>query len=549
MQNTISQEIYIMLNEVKKLSTTYPEKSYAIGKEAYYMSKNNNLKVEEGYALVGMSLACRAKSEIVKMMDHSYNALEIFEAVKIPLGQIKSLNLIGIAYYYSSMYEESLEYLLKAMDLLGEFNDSSLLSCVLNNIGEVFRESTKYDKALEYYFGALKICEDNNFKMNSASIFSNVGEIYFIENNYDKALEYYTKSYDILIEENDMVILGEVENRLGKIHYIKKNYIKAEEYFFIALRRLNDLNNKFYSIDVLTNIAKLYFEKDSDKSFYYFEKAIRFAEKINSKKKLSEVCQTAAEYYEKTGNYRVALEYFKKYNRINEEIMSLNVGNKFEILKVEFKHIKEHDRLEEIKIVNKRLETEILNQKNELDRIKESNEILEKKAFQDELTGIPNRRYINNYLNETWKKSLLYNGTISLFIIDVDNFKKYNDYWGHSKGDECLVKIANCLKQIQVKRKDVFGRYGGEEFIYYAKGINYDQTLELGNLMRKEVEKQCLKYKVDNENTIVTISVGGALGRPTHFGNVSNMMQIADKQLYKAKNMGRNIAFLKNLLE
>ncbi|MGB4438291.1 MAG: tetratricopeptide repeat protein, partial [Sedimentibacter sp.] len=194
MDDIISEEIYKILNEAKNISVTYPDRSYEMCMEAYNMSNKSNLKVEEGYALIGMSFSCRAKSEINKMLDYSYKALEIFEVTQEPLGKIKSLNLIGIAYFYSSMYGEALKYLLRVIDLLDEFKDYFLLSCVLNNIGEVFRESAKYDKALEYYNNSLEICIDNNFKLNMASIFSNIGEVYFLEKKYEDALEYYTKS-------------------------------------------------------------------------------------------------------------------------------------------------------------------------------------------------------------------------------------------------------------------------------------------------------------------------------------------------------------------
>ncbi len=544
MGNNISKEIYKILNEAKSISATDPNKSYTMCREVYHMSKKNNLKLEEGYALIGMSFACRAKSEINKMLDYSYKALEIFEALQDLLGQIKSLNLIGIAYFYNSMYEAALKHLVQALELLGEGKDYFLLSCVLNNIGEVFRESAQYDRALEYYNSALKICIDANLRINTASIFSNIGEIYFIENRYNEAMEYFTKSYDILIEGKDMVNLGEVENKLGKVHYINKNYSKAAEYFFSALRRLDNVDNKFYAIDVLVNIANLQLNKDSNKAFYYFERAMQYAEKTNAYKKLSEVCKTVADYYERIGNFKDALVYFKRYHRVNQEIMTSIVGDKLEILKIELEHLKENHKFEKIKIINQRLEMEISNQKNELEKIQKSNAILEKKILEDELTGVPNRRYINYHLNKTWEEALLQDEIIVLFIIDIDNFKKYNDCWGHLKGDECLIKVANCLKAIQEKRKDTFGRYGGEEFIYYAKNISYDQALELGNLIRTEVENLCLEYTFDNMSRVITISVGGVLGKVSDFVNISNMIQIADKELYEAKKGGRNIMLL-----
>jgi len=544
MGNNISEEIYEILSEAKKISTSNPNNSYVMSKEAYRLSKENNLNLEEGYALIGMSLACRSKSEINKMLSYAYNALEIFEASKEVLGQVKALNLIGIAYFYNAMYDEAYKNLFQALGLLEGSKDYYILSSILNNIGEIFRESGKYERALEYYNSALKMCTKIDSRTNKASLLGNIGEVYFLETKYEEALKYFTESFELIIEEKDMVMLGEIENKLGKIYFIYENYSKAADYFFSALIRLDKVDNKFYAIDVLVNIANLELKRDSSKFIYYFEKAIRYAEKTKAKKKLSEVCKIVAVYYEKIENYKDALIYFKKHQRVDQEIMTSVLGNKLEILKIELAHLRENQKYEKTQIINQKLEMEISKQKNELEKIQEINEVLEKNALEDELTRVPNRRYINYHLNKVWEESLINDKTITLFIIDVDNFKKYNDFWGHLKGDECLIKIADCLKNIQQTRNDIFGRYGGEEFIYFAEDLDYDESAVLGNLIRTEVENIRLKYTLAEDSKVVTLSVGGALGKASDFINVSNMIQIADEGLYKAKNMGRNITFI-----
>ena len=94
MDNNLQKEINKILKEAKDIVTTYPNKSYTRSKVVYDLSKKNNLKLEEGYALIGMAFAFRAKSENNKMLEHSYSALEIFEELQEPIGQIKALNLI-----------------------------------------------------------------------------------------------------------------------------------------------------------------------------------------------------------------------------------------------------------------------------------------------------------------------------------------------------------------------------------------------------------------------------------------------------------------------
>ncbi|MDF2473673.1 MAG: diguanylate cyclase [Anaerocolumna sp.] len=549
MKSYLQKEINEKLKNAKELATMNPDKSYTLCKEAYQVSKKNSLKLEEGYALIGMALACRAKSENNKMLDYAYSALEIFEESQDTLGKVRSVNLIGIAYFYSSMYEQALKYLKQAVDLLLGCKDNYLLSCVFNNIGEVFRESVKFDAAIEYYKKALRLSIESDSKINTASILSNIGEIYFLEKKYTEAKEYFIKSYDILINENDMVALSEVENRLGNIYYINQNYSMAAEYFTTALQKIDSIDNKFYAIDILMNIAKLQFENDKKTSFSYLEKAKQYAKESKTKKKISMVYKTAADYHEITGDYENALKCFKKYHGMEQEISALLVGNKLEILKIELEHLNGDHNFEQAGMMNQRLEMEITYQRHELEKIQKINKMLEEKVFEDELTQVPNRRYINNLLNKTWEDSSQENQRIALFIIDIDNFKKYNDYWGHPEGDKCLIKVANCLKEIQVMRNDVFGRYGGEEFMYFVKNLDYDQALELGNLLRIQVEKLDLYYLYENKNYVLTISVGGAFGNLSSFDSVANIIQIADKELYRSKNMGRNITFVNNRIK
>lgn len=542
MKETVSKEIYEILEKSKKIAAVRPYKSYEMSMEAYNKSREYSLKTEEGYSLVAIAFACRAKSEINQMLDCSLRALEIFEDTNNADGKMKSLNLAGIAYFYSSMYEEALRYFLEVSDVASKQSDKFMQSCVMNNIGEIYRESSSNEKALDYFFDSLKICQDNKYQMNEASILGNIGEIFFNEGKYDESLDYYLKSYDILVEKNDMLTMGGIENRLGKISFSVKDFMKAEEYYFRALNRLEEVNNKYFTIDVLMNIAELMFNKNDRKAFVYIEKAMSYAEQINAKKKMCQVYKYISECYECEEDYKSSLEYYKKFYNINEEITASNLGNKIELLNVELKYIKANEKYEKLKT---RLQEEISAKTKELQRIREANKILEKRAYEDELTGIPNRRSINFCLNNTVEEALTNDDSLVLFMIDIDHFKKYNDCWGHSKGDYCLKKVADCIRNIQNKRKDTFGRYGGEEFVYFAKSIDYEQSLELGNYIRNEVGKLNLYYTSNGQTNAVTISIGGVTGKAATLGSASKIMEAADKELYNAKEAGRNKTVLK----
>ncbi|MZQ99428.1 MAG: diguanylate cyclase [Acidaminobacter sp.] len=548
MTQTISNEIHSILREAKSIAAIYPERAYDMSAEALELATSHQLELEKGYGLLGMSFACRAKSDISPMLDLAYKALEIFDRHQEMKGQIRALNLIGIAYFYSAMYEQSLKFLLQVISLLKHNQDDFLLSCVLNNIGEVYRESSSYNKALDYFEQALKVSDANNFRFNKASILGNIGEIFFSQKKYDEALTYYNQSYDLLMEENDMVNLGDVEHRLGKIYFVVGNLVQAENFFRRALERLSAIDNKYYAIDVLMNLGQLIGLRDFSAALSHYVKALRYAESINAKKKIMILSRKISEHYELEGDYRSALDYFKEFCRVNEEITASTLGSKLEILNIELRYIEVAGKFEQIQ---ERLEKEIAYQQHELKKIKEVNAILEKKAYEDELTGIPNRRSINLYLNELMESAL--ESTLestqpmAMFMMDIDHFKKFNDYWGHSEGDGCIKQIAGGIKKLQREGGDLFGRYGGEEFVFFAPNLSYKSAEVLGHTIRDTVEKLGLYYVENGCKKPVTISVGGTVGTLQEFGSVASMMELADAELYKAKALGRNQTQLRDL--
>ncbi|MFO7888039.1 MAG: diguanylate cyclase [Eubacteriales bacterium] len=341
-----------------------------------------------------------------------------------------------------------------------------------------------------------------------------------------------------------MVSLGEIENKIGKLNFHIGEYNKADEFYNSSLKRLKNIENKYYIIDVYINIAKLKNINNPLEALHYYKKAIDISEKIDSKKKSCEIYKNISETYETLGDYKLSLEYNKKHSNTDKEIMASNLGNKLEILNIEIENAKEKSKYIEIK---KRLEQEIEYQKNEIEKIKKTNETLFHKAYEDELTGIPNRRSINSYLKKILSDKINKNENIGVLMIDIDHFKNYNDFWGHAQGDVCLKKIASTINEIQESDKYIFGRYGGEEFVYVLRDTDYIKIKEIGDKIREVVENLDIYYTFEDKKHLLTVSVGGAYGKITKFNKFSNLMELADKELYKAKEKGRNTTIINNL--
>lgn len=169
----------------------------------------------------------------------------------------------------------------------------------------------------------------------------------------------------------------------------------------------------------------------------------------------------------------------------------------------------------------------------------EINKKLEIIANHDALTGLLNRRFIETGLAEEWKYPIRASGQAALFMLDIDNFKKYNDFYGHLKGDDCLRQIAATFKKAFDGHNGYVIRYGGEEFIAVVFLVERKFTLELGNKICRLVEDEALP---DADGGVVTVSIGMCHIPSTVDVSLSECIRIADKALYQAKTSGKNRA-------
>jgi diguanylate cyclase (GGDEF)-like protein len=165
-------------------------------------------------------------------------------------------------------------------------------------------------------------------------------------------------------------------------------------------------------------------------------------------------------------------------------------------------------------------------------------ESLNNMASVDTLTKAYNRRYLDKYLEEQIKISKENNLHLSVIMIDIDFFKRFNDTYGHDAGDYVLMYFADTLK-FNVRETDVVSRYGGEEFIVVLPRTNHRGAYRVAEKLRKKVEEMSLTA-ISNENPPkITCSLGISV-YPLHGNNIDKLIQSADKALYKAKNSGRN---------
>ncbi len=161
-------------------------------------------------------------------------------------------------------------------------------------------------------------------------------------------------------------------------------------------------------------------------------------------------------------------------------------------------------------------------------------------SFQDELTGVANRRRFDHVLENEWRRAEREKQPFSLLMIDIDYFKKYNDTYGHQAGDACLTRVATAM-QAQLKRPgDLLARYGGEEFSAILPNTDLKGADQIAESLHKAINDINIPHKSSEVCGRVTISIGASSGNADTCSGEKDLISIADKALYEAKSKGRN---------
>jgi diguanylate cyclase (GGDEF)-like protein len=185
-------------------------------------------------------------------------------------------------------------------------------------------------------------------------------------------------------------------------------------------------------------------------------------------------------------------------------------------------------------------------------RLTVANQKLQNLADHDGLTGLVNRRSMDIKLDKLWFESISTQTSLSILMLDIDNFKMYNDRYGHQSGDECLRKVAFTIEAATLEAnatgltKGAFAaRYGGEEFAVIIPTTSSQAVQALATSIVDRVRLLSILHELNAEWGTVTISVGGASVEVAE-GDLVNLFRLADSRLYRAKGNGRNCAVMRD---
>lgn len=161
-------------------------------------------------------------------------------------------------------------------------------------------------------------------------------------------------------------------------------------------------------------------------------------------------------------------------------------------------------------------------------------------ARTDSLTGVANRKQLDECLGQEWKRAMRNENELSVLLLDIDAFKSFNDHYGHQAGDDCLRKVAEAVQSMHRRAGELVARYGGKEFLVIMGDSNGEQAEARAQRILETVRELAIPHEYSDVTSVVTVSIGVATMVPGKGGDEAVIIGAADKALYAAKEGGRN---------
>jgi diguanylate cyclase (GGDEF)-like protein len=244
-----------------------------------------------------------------------------------------------------------------------------------------------------------------------------------------------------------------------------------------------------------------------------------------------------SELEERHKNIDAALQHYKEFHRLKQITTGEATSRQLAILKVTHQSESAIRDAEIYRLHNMELQREI-------EERKRMESLLHNMAMLDPLTNLFNRRQFYSLAKMEIERARLHGHPVSVLMLDLDHFKRVNDFHGHLTGDKALVTIADAIKA-GLRENDIVGRYGGEEFVILLPETTGDRAYEVGERIRQAVSE--LPIKTSYGTVVVTVSIGvtSLIARlPDEDSELDLLLNRADQALYCAKHNGRNITYL-----
>jgi len=566
-----------------EIRNTDATETHQLANEALALARAHRDAEAEGFALVARAYAAVRLSHGAEAIVDAKAAVDTFRRIGHPVGLSRALNTLGIGYGDSSRFMDALEIFLNLLRICEENGDRIGEADALNNVGIVYVNLDDHSAALEYHMRSLRLAREVGYASGEVRSLTNLGAVAFELGRHDEALTYLQESlskreegadpntYGITLvnlgrcyqklgrHEEALDVLGRARELLGTLDHSlgvayaldtigavqldRRDARAALETLQASLAIKENADDRKGQAGTLLSIAKGHRQlgRDEDASVA-LGTALTNAVAVGARTEVYRAHLQLAEIYEAHGELAHALDHFKTYNRVKDELFNEDSDIKLRALRVGFEveqAQKESEiyRLKNVELAHANRELEVLARSLREADAQKSRLLkqVERQAREDALTGLSNRRHFDREIGEAFPHCRRKRQPFSVALCDVDNFKRVNDGFGHAVGDRVL-KIVGRLLKANTRDQDLVARYGGEEFVAMFPDATAETAHGICERMRRAVAE--FDWSTIAAGLQVTLSIGVA--SDPQVVNHERLISRADGFLYQAKSNGRN---------
>lgn len=486
-------------------------------------------------ALLGLGIVYRNRADYRQALDCYQQGLE--RARRSGARRIESTLLNGLGNVHSVLgsHTEAVGYYLRALTLAREQADTQAELVMLGNLGFLFEEMGDFEQALTYYDQALTQSDRVKDRYFRVSILSNKCSSLRQLGRFDQALCVGLQAHQEALESGNEMRRAPTLQVLAALYKDIGEYEQADQQIQEAIQIYKVVGNLRHLPEALRlqgGLASLRGEHGLAEAA--FREALERTQTEGDPKEEAAAHREMAEHFEGCGEPSKALTHFKAYHALEQRLRREQV------------QLVLASRLTDMENEVARKEAELQRLRNgelaelvaALERANQQKEVLlaqlSQQAIEDPLTGLYNRRYLEEYLPRELQFAQRQRQPLALALADLDNFKQINDRFSHEVGDQVL-KIVSQIFRKHSRKSDVVIRYGGEELLLVMPETDAIQGRDVCERICRAVE--CHPWKHFHSELRVTLSMGLSDSRTR---SPQRLLQHADRMLYVAKNAGKN---------
>jgi diguanylate cyclase (GGDEF)-like protein len=470
-------------------------------------------------------------------------ALAAFENANDEAAVAKTLRAISFVHDALGDSSRALDYQFRALAIAQRTGNDSSRAATLRMIGVVYSRTGDVASGLDFYRQSLALCRlpgdavERGKTLNNIGInLKNLGQLADAEASLEEA-------YQVFVDLGLPLQQCATLNNLALVQERKGDLTTAERTMRDALALSEATGYRYGVAHASLALGRLCLATGRhEESCTYLTAALAVCERHALKPTQFEVHEVLADYYEQTGDPKAALYHYRNFHALEREVQSEAARDKLRALQIQFEVAAarreaeiERDRQatltranEELDALNISLTEANLQKTMLLDQ-------LERQTYEDALTGLANRRRLDQRLADEFALALRHGRPLAVAMADLDHFKAVNDRFSHAVGDAALRATAKILAA-QVRHTDLVARFGGEEFVVVLVETDAQAAQRVCEKLRQAVSQY--NWSSIHPSLSLTLSIGVTADTtvPTH----ERMLAAADRNLYTAKSGGRN---------